>query len=422
MADISQRSSTCLKPRNDVTEVALDAGSIAVGAATSAKLGFERRTDELLISERPITIDAGSFKLIMLRGSRREPFRLRRSLLILHKVRGASLFAVLVCGVTALALSTPRTLANHPEAALGAFVSSGIGLAQMRPAAMENAEAARQTLLKDLQTGKLAEALEIGRDAVARWPKDSELLHLLGIAYFKTKQDASAISELQSAENLDPRDPNVPFDLALVYLDQNQDRLAANELEKATRLNPDNALAHVLLGRAYLNTNRTLPAIDQFKTALRIDTSTPLGYYHLGFAYASLGRDKEAIEEYRKELVRSPQNPQVLYQLGHCLLDTGDYAEAGRYLQKTTEVNPRDSEAFYDLGKALLAQGNFTSAMPALQQAVALSPTDPAPHYQLARALEGLGQHDKAQEERLRFVELKQAQSQTGGMASGRSQ
>ena len=80
------------------------------------------------------------------------------------------------------------------------------------------------------------------------------------------------------------------------------------------------------------------------------------------------------------------------------------------------------ADAAYDLGKALLLNGNAQQASLVLQRAMALKPDDPSPHYQLARALERLGQHDEARQEVQRFAELKKAQPDTGGMATGRVQ
>jgi Flp pilus assembly protein TadD len=76
----------------------------------------------------------------------------------------------------------------------------------------------------------------------------------------------------------------------------------------------------------------------------------------------------------------------------------------------------------YELGKALLLAGNAEAAAAALRRAIALNPADPSPHYQLARALEKMGKTDEARQEWQRFAELKKAQPETGGMATGRTQ
>ena len=282
--------------------------------------------------------------------------------------------------------------------------------------------AARNQLLEYIQSGKLDEAITRGRDFVGRWPTDAELHHLLGVTYFKTRQNALAIEQLQKAGRLDASSPDIPFDQALVFLDQKQYVPAALELEKSIKLYPSNALAHVLLGRAYQNSNRSLRAIEEFKTALRLNPDLPLGHFHLGFAYSSVGLRRQAISEYKKEIERSSNNPGVLYQLGHELVESGDLKSGMGYLEKAIEIQPQYGDALYDLGKAKLLAGDVAAAITFLQRSAAVNPADPAPHYQLARAFDNLGQSEDARKERQRFAELKKAQPQSGGMASGQSQ
>jgi tetratricopeptide (TPR) repeat protein len=318
-----------------------------------------------------------------------------------------------------------QALVNSGQAALdaGQFDRATADFEKARQLAPDSLEVNRGLLLCYLETRRLAEAADVGRAAVARWPQDAQLQHWLGLVYFKQGKNAESLETLRRSEKLDSTRFDIHFDTALVLLAQNQPAAAADELERAISLDRSHVLAHVLLGRAYQNSNRTLQAIEQFQTALRLDRNLPLGHYHLGFAYASLGRNQEAIAEYEKELASgAPSNPEVLYQLGHCLLETGDWKPAITHLIRATELAPENADAFYDLGKALLLEGDAGAAITALRRSIVLKPADPSPHYQLARALEKTGQAEEARQERQRFTELKKAQPQTGGMATGRVQ
>src|SRR5450755_218236 len=285
---------------------------------------------------------------------------------------------------------------------------------------------ARQQLLQELDGGRLREAVLQGQQAVSRWPKDAELRHYLGVAYFKSGDGRQAQEQLERARELNLTDSAIHFDLALVLLSEQNYAGAANELETTVKLSHSNALAHVLLGRAYLNTNRSLQAIGEFKTALKLDPAIKLGHYHLGFAYDSLGRNEEAIGEYKEELKRSGESPTVVCALGHSLLASGKYEAAETYLQRGTELDVGNSnsssEVWYDLGKARALAGQWAQAEAPLRKAADLNPKDPSPHYQLARVLEKLGKSEEAQRERERFAELKKAQPASAGMATGRDQ
>jgi tetratricopeptide (TPR) repeat protein len=280
----------------------------------------------------------------------------------------------------------------------------------------------RQQLLKQIDSGQLREAVILGQQAVSHWPRDAQLRHYLGVAYFKTGDSKQAQEQLTRARDLNPNDSATHFDLALVLLGKQAYPGAADELEASIKLNPSNALAHVFLGRAYLNSNRSLQAIDEFKTALKLDPAIKLGHYHLGFAYFSLGRNEEAITEYKEEVRRSGENPAVIYALGHSLLASGKYEEAVTNLQRGTELAPRDPDVWYDLGKAQALAGQSAQAEPSLRKSAELNPKDPSPHYQLARLLDKLGKTEEAKSERDRFAELKKAQPASAGMATGRDQ
>jgi len=336
--------------------------------------------------------------------------------------------AVLLClGMSSILESQTselQQLLNHGQAAseAGDYATAVTDFEAACRLAPDNQAANRGLLLSYVQTGKLTEAVELGSKAVTRWPKNGQLQHWLGLAYFKQKLNAPALESLRRSEAVDASQFGIHFDIALVLLSDQQYGSAADELEKAIKLNSSDALVHVLLGRAYQNSNRTLRGIEQFQEALRINPKLPLAHYHLGFAYSSLGRVGEAIAEYKKELARSPENPDVVYQLGHSLLEIGDWNNAVTHLKKAVDLDPQNSDAAYDLGKALLLAGNVDDSITMLRHSLELNPTNAGTHYQLARALDRLGQKDEAEQERQRFAELKKAQPQSGGMASGRSQ
>src|SRR5437016_14413730 len=69
--------------------------------------------------------------------------------------------------------------------ASGDFSRAATDFEQARQLAPENLEANRGLLLSYLQGGQLARAVQVGRGSLVRWPRDAELRHWLGLAYFK---------------------------------------------------------------------------------------------------------------------------------------------------------------------------------------------------------------------------------------------
>ncbi len=266
-------------------------------------------------------------------------------------------------------------------------------------------------------------AEDLARQGLQRWPRDPEILHLLGLAEFRLHKLQPAAADLAAAQKIAPADAAIAFDLGLVYMTASQYDLAARQFERTlpglSAGSPQPAVTHILLGRAYQNSNRTRQAIEQFQAALRLNPEIPLGHYHLGFAYESLGESAKALRELELEAAQTRDNPEVAYRYGHMLAETGSWERAIGELNRALRLNPQHADALYDLGKTLLLMGNAPEAVAALRRSVAVSPESANSHYQLARALAKSGDGDGARREMERFAELKKMQQASGASASG---
>ncbi len=92
--------------------------------------------------------------------------------------------------------SAPTTdLLKEGQAALdhGDYEQAIRDFQRVRQSAPQNLQANRGLLLSYLQAGRLNDAEQLGREAVAHWPDDAQLQHWLGLVYFKSQQDAAAL-------------------------------------------------------------------------------------------------------------------------------------------------------------------------------------------------------------------------------------
>ncbi len=76
----------------------------------------------------------------------------------------------------------------------------------------------RRQLLQDIESGQFREAVLLGQQAVSRWPRDAQLRHYLGLAYFESDDLKQAQEQLTRARELNPEDSATHYDLALVLL------------------------------------------------------------------------------------------------------------------------------------------------------------------------------------------------------------
>src|SRR5579863_1146366 len=81
-------------------------------------------------------------------------------------------------------------LVRQGQAALdaGDYARAAANFEKARQLAPENLDVYRGLLLSYLQEKRLDDAENFGRSAVARFPRDGELLHWLGLVYFKKGQ------------------------------------------------------------------------------------------------------------------------------------------------------------------------------------------------------------------------------------------
>src|SRR6266851_3728846 len=148
----------------------------------------------------------------------------------LRQTHGSLFVAIVLCVPVLLATPSqsqdPRVegLLKQGQAALDAddFASAVSAFEAAEQLAPENLTANRGLLVSYLQSGRLTDALDLGKKAVARWPNDAPLQHWLGLAYFKEKMNEPALESLKRSEQLDGSQFGIHFDLALVLLSQEQ--------------------------------------------------------------------------------------------------------------------------------------------------------------------------------------------------------
>ena len=117
-----------------------------------------------------------------------------------------------------------------------------------------------------LQAGKVRQAADTFRQAVAKMPGDYRPSYFLGTALTRAGSQSDPV--------------------------QQKEVIAA--LRKAISLEPSDAQSRVSLGQAYLATNQVLPAVVELEKAIQLDPRNSTALYQLGVAYRKQGKSREA--------------------------------------------------------------------------------------------------------------------------------
>src|SRR4030043_2391818 len=83
-------------------------------------------------------------------------------------------------------------------------------------------------------------SITILKDALAKDPKDSNALYLIGLSYSKKQMYAEAVEALTQVIQLAPKFPPANFELAICYQNQGENEKALEYFQKTLELDANN--------------------------------------------------------------------------------------------------------------------------------------------------------------------------------------
>jgi Tfp pilus assembly protein PilF len=198
-----------------------------------------------------------------------------------------------------------------------------------------------QLAILERKRGRLGEAVQALRQAVALVPEDAGTAALLGQYLSEAGEAAEAVALL------DPyaRQPGAPLDvrlargIALAQLRRYPEALV--DLQAVRDADASNAMVHVQVGTVYLLQGRLDPARQSFEAALLRDPGLALAHHSLALVALRAGDEREAVRRWEQALARDPGLVDALLQLGSMLARRGHPVEARPYLERFLASAPR---------------------------------------------------------------------------------
>jgi len=209
--------------------------------------------------------------------------------------------------------------------------------------------------LKD--TGRAAQAVDLYRRLVARWPKDASLYHDLAVA----AGAAGMTDEAGRAERA------------------------------ALALQPANADASNGLGLLLVEQGKAAEAVSAFERAVQDDPSNAVFWTNLGNARREAGDATRAEQAYQKALEQNPRSPDAANGMGVLLVQQHRAAEAIRWFEQALAGTPRFVEARLNLGIAYQESGNRDKAIEQYRRVVTDAPAASREHTAATQLLAALG-------------------------------
>jgi len=185
------------------------------------------------------------------------------------------------------------------------------------PAGLAEAVARGKALL---DAGDAEGAIAVLEPVAKGGSPSAEALFLLGNAYTQAGRLQEAEQAYRSALALEPDDPDTLSNPGVVLYQMQRPSEAVEQFEKAARLLPDDAEIRYNLGGALYTLGRVEEAIQAFEAARERNPDLPQVYLGLGYAYRDQGEREKAIQHFQTFLRLSDDEAwkaQVRQELEH---------------------------------------------------------------------------------------------------------
>ncbi len=265
-------------------------------------------------------------------------------------------------------------------------------------------QAAFNKVIDLINSGRVAAAAALCRDAVEQDPQDVNMTALLGAILLKLREFEAAEAHLRRAIELAPTFAKPHEDLGRLLVEQGRPEAAVEVLRAATRLDPKAEMAFFTLGRALSMTGEGEQADAAFEASFELNPQRRK--LALAAEHHKAGRREEASRQYRELLLESPNDVDAMRLLAGILASQSDVEEAEALLRKAVSLAPDYALAFLDLGRLFQEQHRYAEAIECFQRTIRLQPSAAKPRHLLASTLAPVGRTEDALDTYRQALEL----------------
>ena len=250
--------------------------------------------------------------------------------------------------------------------------------------------------IKYHEAGNLQQAESIYHQVLQVEPKNSAVLHLLGVIAAQRKDFVQAIELIKKAISFNDKVPNFYSSLGIALSGQTQWAQAIESFQTAIALNPNHADAQYNLGRIFHHQNQLVEAEKHYRLFLAINPNDVTVNQNLAQMLSQQGNFSEAITYYQRALALNPDDAEIHRLLGDAFNQLGQFQAAIDAYQQALTLNPNDDKTHKHLGNVFRSQGQLELSITSYQQALALNPNDAGTHNNLGTVFNRFGQLTEA--------------------------
>lgn len=264
-----------------------------------------------------------------------------------------------------------------------------------KPAAGNDSRPMEELAFSLYRAGRLEEAAEAYRRALATSPDQAALWNNLGAILNRLGRPGEALEALDRALATEPTFAQAHLNRGHALWELGDRAGAIEAYDRATRADPELVAAWEALSVACLGEERWLDAAEAARAGMVRGGKSREFALTLGRALTALGRLEEAREAYEGALERFPDDPEILLEAAILIDQTGDPAGAVALLDRLIELSP-SAAAFYNRALGRWHMGNVEGTVNDARRALGLQPDHVPARNLLAGALWQMGRVEEA--------------------------
>ncbi len=240
----------------------------------------------------------------------------------------------------------------------------------------------------------LDEAERICRRAQVAFPRDPNILCLLGEVLLKQKRPQEAMSWFTRTLVNFPGYPRALEGSGRALLAEKKPAKAVKFLKRAAGRLPNRVSTQLTLGRALLMAGRSEEAEAAMARALELDPARAA--VARAAELVTDERPREAEKILRQHLAKSPDDPRAMRLLAQIAMDANHRRAALKLLERTVAVAPDFVLAWNNLADLYMKEERFELALETAEKAIELDPDLPHSYVVKGNLLTKAQRHDEA--------------------------
>ena len=246
------------------------------------------------------------------------------------------------------------------------------------------------------RAGRLQEAEQHCRQVLARDPRNTRALVLIGILNAKTGRAPQGIQILKNAALADPNSFDAHLWLGVIIGAGGNPAEAIAYANRAVELRPKDSQALSSLSNCFMALREPSKAIPYLERAIAVEPRVAPLRQNLGDALQKAERIDEAIQAYEKCIELSPQSSIGYIRLAECLRRKNRHDEAAVQVKKAFDLTPDNAQSLMQLAQLLIQAGLQSHSIKAIERVIAKEPKNAAAYAALGTVYQQLGQFQPA--------------------------